>query len=220
VTARFDEGVDYIKIIADEPGFDQDTLNGIVEEATKRGKMSIAHAAHRSAFQRALDAKTTVLTHVPIDKPIDADFCKAMLSQGTIAVPTLIMMQGVVNNTKRPGTSYAAARDSVKAMHEAGVPILAGTDANMQPGVPANVMHGQSMHKELELLVDAGLSNLDALRAATSLPAKYFGLQDRGVVEVGKRADLVLLSEDPLVDIKATKSIQRVWCKGVEVESA
>jgi hypothetical protein len=41
-------------------------------------------------------------------------------------------------------------------MHEAGVPILAGTDANMQPGVPANVMHGESMHHELELLVDAG----------------------------------------------------------------
>jgi imidazolonepropionase-like amidohydrolase len=182
--------------------------------------MSIAHAARRSAFQRALDAKTIVLTHVPIDDPIDANFCKTMLALGTIAVPTLIMMQGVVNNTKRPGTSYAAASDSVKAMHGAGVPILAGTDANMQPGIPANVRHGESMHQELELLVHAGLSNLDALRAATSLPAKYFGLEDRGVIRVGKRADLVLVSGDPLVDIKATKSIQKVWCKGVEVESA
>jgi imidazolonepropionase-like amidohydrolase len=155
-----------------------------------------------------------------MDKSIDADFCHSMLAQGTIAVPTLTMMEGVVNNTKRPGRSYAAARDSVKALHEAGVPILAGTDSNMQPGIPANVPHGESMHHELELLVDAGLSNLDALRAATSLPAKYFGLKDRGVIEVGKRADLLLVSGDPTTDIKATKSIQKVWCKGVEVESA
>jgi len=143
-----------------------------------------------------------------------------MVAQGSIAVPTLIMMQGVMDNTKRPGITYNAARASVNAMHEAGVPVLAGTEANMQPGIPANVKHGESMHQELELLVDAGLSNLDALRAATSPPAKHLRLEDRGVIAVGKRADPVLVSGDPLVDIKATKSIQKVWCKGVEVESS
>lgn len=108
-------------------------------------------------------------------------------------------MQGVMDNTKRPGITYNAARASVNAMHEAGVPVLAGTDANMQPGIPANVKHGESMHQELELLVDAGLSNLDALRAATPPPAKHLRLEDRGVIAVGKRADLVLVSGDPLV---------------------
>jgi imidazolonepropionase-like amidohydrolase len=237
VKARIDEGVDYIKIIADEPGFDQQTFEcsrrkhqiftrvepidiEFQEEATKHGKMTIAHAAQHSAFQRALDAKTKVLTHVPTDKPLDSEFCRSMLAQESMAVPTLTMMEGVINNLKRPGLSYAAARDSVKAMHEAGVPILAGTDANMQPGVPANVMHGESMHHELELLVDAGLSNIEPLQAATSLPAKYFELNDRGVIEVGKRADLVLINGDPIADIKATRSIQKVWYKGVEVDSA
>lgn len=142
-----------------------------------------------------------------------------MLAQESFAVPTLTMMEGVVNNLKRPGISYAAARDSVKAMHEIGVPILAGTDSNMAPGVPANVVHGESMHHELELLVDAGLSNIEALQAATSLPAKHFGLNDRGIIEVGKRADLLLVSGDPIADITATRSILRVWCKGVEVEN-
>jgi imidazolonepropionase-like amidohydrolase len=70
------------------------------------------------------------------------------------------------------------------------------------------------------MLVDAGLSNIKALETATSLPAKHFGLNDRGVIKVGKRADLVLVSGDPIAYIKATRSIQKVWCKDVEVDSA
>ena len=57
-------------------------------------------------------------------------------------------------------------------LHEAGVPILAGTDANDAAGTPARVPHGESLHRELELLVDAGLSTLEALLAATALPAR------------------------------------------------
>jgi len=66
--------------------------------------------------------------------------------------------------------------------------IPAGTDANDSPGTPSPVPHGDSLHRELELLADAGLSPLDALRAATSRPARYFGLPDRGSVEPGLRA--------------------------------
>ena len=110
----------------------------------------------------------------------------------------------------------SAARDSVSVLYRAGVPILAGTDANTTPGVPASPPFGDSMHRELELLVDAGLSAVDALRAATLLPARYFGLADRGVVEPGKRADLVLLAGDPVADIRATRRIEQVWCAGVE----
>ena len=65
--------------------------------------------------------------------------------------------------------------------------------------------------------MDAGLTALDALRAATSRPARYFGLGDRGVIEPGRRADLVLIDGDPLRDIKATQAIRRVWCGGTEV---
>jgi imidazolonepropionase-like amidohydrolase len=69
----------------------------------------------------------------------------------------------------------------------------------------------------MELLVEAGMSTVDVLRATTSLPAKCFGLEDRGVIEAGERADLVLLQEDPLIDIRATRSLKRIWCGGVEV---
>jgi imidazolonepropionase-like amidohydrolase len=101
-------------------------------------------------------------------------------------------------------------------VHKAGVPVLAGTDANSEKLSPFNVQHGESLHHELELLVEAGLSNLDALRAATSLPAQYFDLKDRGVIEPGRRADLILIAGNPLEDIKATRLLKRIWCAGIE----
>ena len=73
-----------------------------------------------------------------------------------------------------------------------------------------------SLHDELELLVAAGLSTVEALRAVTVLPAKHFGLTDRGAIRPGLRADLVLLDGDPVADIRATRAICRVWCAGVD----
>ena len=58
------------------------------------------------------------------------------------------------------------------------------------------------------------------LLAATALPARYFGLRDRGAIEPGLRADLILIEEDPLQDIRATALIRRIWCGGVEREPA
>lgn len=81
------------------------------------------------------------------------------------------MMQGVAQNAPRPGLDYRHARESVALLHRAGVPIVLGTDANQAPGVPADVPHGQSAHRELELLVEAGLSAIETLRAATGLAA-------------------------------------------------
>jgi imidazolonepropionase-like amidohydrolase len=72
----------------------------------------------------------------------------------------------------------------------------------------------------MELLVEAGLSTIQALQAATSLPAKYFGLTDRGVIAPGMRADLLLIDGDPIADIKATRKIKKVWLAGVEFTGA
>jgi imidazolonepropionase-like amidohydrolase len=98
----------------------------------------------------------------------------------------------------------------VGLMYRAGVPILAGTDA-MNP----ECFPGFSIHDELALLVDAGLSPLGALQAATRNAAQFMGQLDRrGTIEAGKIADLVLLDADPLADIHNTRSIRAVVLNG------
>jgi Amidohydrolase family len=113
---------------------------------------------------------------------------------------------------KRPGVKDSAdpPRVTVRPAH---VPLLAGTDAP-NPGTT----HGASLHRELELLVKAGLTPVEALAAATSVPAKQFGLGDRGTIAPGKRADLVLVDGDPTADIRATRKIAGVWKLGLAVD--
>jgi imidazolonepropionase-like amidohydrolase len=95
-------------------------------------------------------------------------------------------------------------------MYRAGVGILAGTDALNPYCFP-----GFSLHDELALLVEAGLSPMAALQAATSNAARFMGQSDRrGTIETGKTADLVLLDKDPLADIHNTLSIRAIVIGG------
>jgi imidazolonepropionase-like amidohydrolase len=99
--------------------------------------------------------------------------------------------------------------DVVGRMHRAGVRILAGSDA------PWLVVPGFSLHDELVLLVKAGLTPSDALRAATLDTAQFLGLENSlGTVETGKLADLVLLDANPLEDIRNTQKISGVFLQG------
>ncbi|KAI8883480.1 hydrolase [Backusella circina FSU 941] len=216
VNKQVADGSDYIKIVCDIPGPDQDIVNTLTTETHHHGKAAIAHAASVAPFEMAQIAKVDMITHIPTDKPLSKESVDRMLADKCISIPTLTMMEGMVKF--RGVGQYAYARDAVYDLYKAGVVILAGTDANSTPGTPFDVKHGDSLHHELELLVEAGLSNVDVLRAATSLPAEYFGLNDRGVIEPGRRADLILLAGDPLHDIKATRLLKRVWCGGIEVE--
>ena len=227
VTDRIAEGADYIKLIADIPGPDQETLDALVATSHERGKLTVAHAASTAALDMALRARADMITHVPPDRRLTESTAARVLAQKCVSIPTLTMMKGIVDRfaaatASQPeggpvaGPSYESARGSVAELHRAGVPILAGTDANAGPGIPFSPCHGESLHEELELLIEVGLSTVEALRAATVLPAQCFGLHDRGVIEPGRRADLVLIDGDPIADIRATRQIRRVWCAGVE----
>ena len=90
-----------------------------------------------------------------------------------------------------------------------GVPLLAGTDAACQGGLP-----GHSLHDELAEMVSAGLSPQQALRAATSEPARYLGRGDEGGIAPGMRANLLLLEANPLEDIQNTRKIVAVILQG------
>ena len=105
---------------------------------------------------------------------------------------------------------FQAELKMVGEMNKAGVPILAGTDT----AAGVRVYPGFSLHEELELLVKAGLTPMEALQAATLNAGKYLGLTDTGTIEKGKRADLVLLDSNPLADIKNTRKIRSVVLAG------
>ena len=114
-----------------------------------------------------------------------------------------------------PNESHAVAAAATGLLKEEGVPILAGSDC---PNI--GTAHGVSLHRELELLVQAGLTPLEALRAATSAPAKAFRLKDRGSIKPGLRADLLLVRGEPTQNILATRDIIGVWKEGGAADRA
>ena len=107
---------------------------------------------------------------------------------------------------------FAKALAAVGALHRAGVTIVAGTDQ----AVP-----GHSLHREIEIYVQAGFTPMEAIQAATIVPAQVMGLdQETGTVEVGKRADLVVLDGNPLDDIHNIRLVHCVVANGRLYESA
>jgi hypothetical protein len=105
--------------------------------------------------------------------------------------------------------------DVVRELHRAGVTLLAGTDVGTSYQIP-----GISLHDELSLLVQAGLSPMDALQAATRNPARTFGLSNQGTIEEGMRADLVLVDANPLDNIDNLREIRSVVAGGHLFERA
>jgi Amidohydrolase family len=106
--------------------------------------------------------------------------------------------------------SYNRSLEEVAKMHRAGVEILAGTDTPFPFCFP-----GFGLHDELALLVQAGITPMEALQSATRYPARYLGrILDLGTVEKGKLADLVLLDANPLDEIRNTKRIAAVIVRG------
>jgi len=225
------------------PTLSPETLKAVIAAAHARKKLAVVHIGSLQGAREAVEAGADGLAHLFIDHPPEADFGRWVAAHHAFVVPTLTVLESVsarhggaalaqdpaiapylspggqaeLNQTfpTRAGaaTNYAAAEEAVRQLQAAHVPLLAGTDAP-NPGTT----HGASLHRELELLVQAGLTPAEALAAATSVPAKQFGLEDRGTLAPGQRADLLLVDGDPTADIKATRKIAGVWKLGVAVD--
>jgi imidazolonepropionase-like amidohydrolase len=101
-------------------------------------------------------------------------------------------------------------------MYRAGVLLLAGSDFTE---ASVGVRPGADLHQDLAMLVEAGLTPMEALKCATLNPARFLGMQDSlGTIEPGKRADLVLLGADPLENINNTRTIEAVILGGRLIE--
>ncbi len=236
VDARIAEGSDYIKLVydngrsygKDQPTISKATMAALVEAAHNRGKLVVVHTLTYQDAHDAIEVGADGLGHLFINQVPDSTFGGFVVQHHAFVIPTLTVLESAMN---KPGGasdianlqttfpfvnvegSYATSEEVVRQLKAAGVPILAGTDAP-NPGTS----HGVSIHRELELLVQAGLTPLEALASVTSVPARIFGLTDRGRVAVGLRADLVLVQGDPCTDILATREIERIWKCGVRVD--
>ena len=213
-------------------------VSGAIAAAQAHGRLALVHAASQADALHAVESGADGLVHVFHDVPASPEFIVSAQAAGSFVVPTLSVIAGfsgdgsgsalagdarlapwagaeqrVTLDAAFPGPprpqALEAALRSVAALHAAGVDVLAGTDAG-NPGTA----HGISMHGELALLVRAGLSPVEALAAATSLPARRFGLDDRGRIAPGLRADLLLVEGDPSADITATRAIVGIWKNG------
>ena len=235
----FDDGSSYRRSI---PTITPDVLKATIEATKRRNKLAVVHIGSRRAAEQAIEAGASGLVHLFGDVAPGADFAPRVKAAGTFVIPTLSVNESVTGVPsgkilidderlsafldaseraalgsafpRRAGStsSIEHALAATKLLHESGVPLLAGTDAP-NPGTA----HGVSMHRELELLVRAGLSPQAALAAATAVPARVFSLTDRGRIAPGLRADLILVKGDPLKDVTSLRNIVSIWKGGVPV---
>lgn len=219
VDSRVSEGVDYLKVFINSDQLPRQEFQQIIKDKGEAaGKSLISHAPDYNAQTIARAVGGKFITHVPKEKALSEEGVQEMLDKKQIAIPTLVMMQRLISIGQWLGKpyDYHFANASVALMYELGVPILVGSDAAKL--LHGFVLYGSSMHTEMRLLAGAGMSNEDILRGATSRAAHHFGLSDRGVIEPGMRADLLLLSADPLDDISNSDKITQIWTAGTPVQ--
>jgi imidazolonepropionase-like amidohydrolase len=230
VSYVFGNGSDYMKIVSNQGGPDLATQSALVSFAHAQGKTTMTHATLLEFYNPAILSNTNGLQHSPGDGLLSSDMISLMVNQSQFVTPTMEIARLVldISNTfpavliflgQGTASSYEPWRANVVAMHQAGIPILAGTDA--ADIIPINgSAYGWTLHEELANLVDAGLTTGEALRSATLIPSLQHNLTTRGRIAPGMRADLILLSPgaDPVQDIGATKNLSRVWIGGVEYE--
>ncbi|RFA08848.1 hypothetical protein B7R54_06125 [Subtercola boreus] len=219
VAARVAQGVDYIKLVLEAEGRggpEPDAARAAVEAAHAAGLRAIAHASSVGAIDLAVEIGVDILTHAPLDGAVGGETIARIVRDGIVVVPTLIMMRTTAERRAVP-PAYGNAKAFVTAIHEAGATIVVGSDANSAPGAPAAVAHSSGARDELALLVNAGLSPTEALRAATSRSAELFGFEGRGVIRPGSVADLLLVHGDPTTNIADIGDISGVWLAGKRV---
>jgi imidazolonepropionase-like amidohydrolase len=212
-------GADWIKVYADtphgsgpgpKPAFSLEELKLIVSTAKDANVPVCAHAQSKEGMRRAALAGVQTIEHGDHG---DVEVFRIMAKQNVAYCPTLAAVEASARYSGwRPGrpepNSLKAKRESFKAALEAGVTIINGSDI----GVFA---HGDGA-KEIEMLVDYGMTPVQALGAATSAAAKALHMEEKvGSVKAGLFADLVAVEGDPTKDIAALRKVKLVMKGGV-----
>lgn len=226
------------------PTLDSGTIAKLVRAAHAAGKLVVAHIGTEHDARLVIGAGVDGLAHLFAADSATPDFGSFAARHHIFVVPTFAVMAAagvcgppdaaalladtnVASYILEPWRSQlararpprdrncAGTQHAFRQLIREGVPIVAGTDAP-SPGTA----YGASLHGELVRYVQAGMTPAAALASATSAPARAFRLCDRGRIQPGLRADLLLVDGDPTTDIYATRRIVAVWKRGVRVERA
>jgi imidazolonepropionase-like amidohydrolase len=221
------------------PSISLEILAALSTSAHENDMMLVVHTDNLISAKQAVQVGVNGLVHSFMDAIIDDELIELMIDNNVFMIPTFTVQasisglsdpQELLQNTNIskfistqqkqqlltpfpdfgiPHEGFNNALISVKKLFDAGVSILAGTDAP-NPGTT----HGISLHHELQYLVEAGLSTTQAIYAATGAPGKHFPLDLRGSLKVGAKASMVLINGNPFDDILQTTNIDRIWKNG------
>ena len=217
---------------------EQGTLSAIVDEAHKSGLPVLTHTVTVDKGKLAALAGVDAIMHGMQDRPFDDDLIAKMKAGHTAYGPTSAVYEprmpaldallekvldpaALLSFKGRPAfvqpsvqriRKYKFLTDNTKALFAAGVPLVTGTDAGI-----TGTHHGWATLREITLLAQSGLPPVEAIKAATLNAARVLRVdKDRGSIEPGKLADLVLIDGAPHQNIADINKIHRVWLGGVE----
>jgi imidazolonepropionase-like amidohydrolase len=230
------------------PQLSGDLLRALISEAKARGAKAVVHVGSPEEALEAAEAGASLLMHVPWEREFTEAELDQLVATGVPLVSTRRVHAAIVSVLRgdlvlhpleeavcpdaQPALSHrpegyalpgfdeklladydSALGHNVKALFDRGVVVLAGTDS----GLPA-VFQGASLHRELESLVELGLTPAQVLRSATSVPARVLAPnRGLGVIKRGATADLLLVRGDPLTNIADLEQIVGVWKSGRRV---
>lgn len=231
------DGAEWVKILTTHrshiPEFTQEELNAAVEECHRRGIKCGVHAGTNPGIQMCIDAGFDTIEHATF---MNIDHAKQMAEKGIAWTPTIMaytllyeickekmekhagapvndpVMQKEINDYQYFEPAYKAYKENFKAFYDTGVTVIAGTDMVMygSPLLPLN--------RELQYMVEYGITPVQAIQTATSNPAKVLGVEnERGLVQEGLDADLLVVGGDLRKDITCLNDVKLVTLGGKRV---
>lgn len=243
-----DRGISFIKIWVDDRGGSQAKLapqlyRPLMAESERQGVKVFVHQQFPEDMPNLLEAGAAGFLHGRLGDAFTDEIARQTAAAGAFVIPNLglgelrreaigddpflraVMPAEAANSLAGPdsGRQSSVTRDasreaslsaSLARLLDAGVDIVLGTDAGPLPGHP----FGYSGHRELEIYVRLGMTPMQALVAATSAAARHLDLDDLGLLAPGYSASLVILSANPLDDIRNTRNIERVFLAGREID--